>query len=83
MNHLTHAGYWEKVCINVCVVIVLLQEQLEQSLSQLVVDDDDDDDIDDPAVMTVSKGQPIPGRVSRPLFHSLPPKVIHFIVLRA
>ena len=48
-----------------------------------MVDDDDDDDIDDPAVMTVSKGQPIPGRVSKPLFHSIPPMFILFIVLRA
>ena len=36
---------------------MLLQESLEQSISQLVVDDDE---IDDPAIMTITKRQPIP-----------------------
>ena len=35
----------------------MLQESLEQSISQLVVDDDE---IDDPAIMTITKRQPIP-----------------------
>ncbi len=33
------------------------QEDLEQSISQLVVDDDE---MDDPAIMTITKRQPIP-----------------------
>ena len=34
-----------------------LQDALEQNISQLVVDDDE---IDDPAIMTITKRQPVP-----------------------
>ncbi len=39
------------------IVFYNLQEDLEQSISQLVVDDDE---MDDPAIMTITKRQPIP-----------------------